>query len=204
MKSRNLSQADRFTIVMGHILLAWFGPPFSCQLREILQVDTGGSDHLVPLYNTHRYDGFLLITHTLHAPIKAPEFLADRCNRTDEDNANKLIHTLRHSASPHGQEFDAQVNLAGFDQARHGTEIAARVLDPAFAAGDIVIVELQHIDDCDGGPDQTDLGHGFVPGTLIRAQRGPQVAPGRHDVGHILNRLWVVTERGAGIEDQFR
>ena len=27
---------------------------------------------------------------------------------------------LRHPASPHGQEFNAQVDPAGFDQARHG------------------------------------------------------------------------------------
>src|SRR3712207_969106 len=64
----------------------------------------------------------------------------------------------RHSTPPQGQELDTQVDLAGFDQARHGAEVAARVPDPALPARDIVIVELQHVDHRDRCPDQTDLG----------------------------------------------
>ena len=64
---------------------------------------------------------------------------------------------LRHSSPPHGEEFDAEVELSGLDHAHEGAEVAARVLDPALPAvlGGIVLIELQNVDHCDRGSDGT-------------------------------------------------
>jgi hypothetical protein len=75
--------------------------------------------------------------------------------------AHGLLALLRHSSPPHGQEFDGEVDLAGFHHAGERAEVAARALAPALPAipGGIVLVELQNINHGDRRPDRADLLH---------------------------------------------